>query len=425
MTEDQPFGVSGQNPPVNGNGSAGDGLPFGVSAPVSQPSYVATGDEPFGVSKSVDINSALPHVRRAKSFPMPVIPTRFDPEFGRWGHYQLPDIEGRKDRAFYPRVTTVGKALEDTMFLEKWGTAKIIEGLARHPEILDLVDVDAAASGDRTTLDVIEKLAEIAKEAAGGRDASEFGNAVHAWTEAVDLGVCTVDEVPIECRAHVAAYVNACRAEGIVALPQFVERIVYNPYTGAAGRIDRIAQMPDGALVVLDVKTTNNLNSGVLGIGVQLSQYATGTHILSEDGTHWEPMPPELNKEFAIVAHVPSKPDPQIGVLCDLVEIDLTRGIETMMLSTQVKDARSGKRHLIRGTRRRSLASDTVADPNPDPVVHAPSSATLRDQIWNYIQRANTAQDMSALFHRYTPVWTQEFTDWGMQRLRELGVDGS
>ena len=177
--------------------------------------------------------------------------------------------------------------------------------------------------------------------------------------------------------------------------------------------------------MVLDVKTTNNLNSGVLGIGVQLSQYATGTHILSEDGTHWEPMPPELNKEFAIVAHVPSKPDPQIGVLCDLVEIDLTRGIETMMLSTQVKDARSGKRHLIRGTRRRSLASDTVADPNPDPVVHAPSSATLRDQIWNYIQRANTAQDMSALFHRYTPVWTQEFTDWGMQRLRELGVDGS
>lgn len=395
-------------------------------------------------------------IRTARKYPMPVIPSRFDPSFGRYGHYRLPDVEGERSEAYYPRVTTISKALDDTTFLDKWSTSKMIEGLARYPQLLNMVDVNAAAEGDRTTREFLESLAEVAKEAAGAKDASEFGNAVHAWTEAVDLGLCTVDDVPLELRAHVAAYINACRAAGIVAIPAYIERIVYNDVTGAAGRIDRISMLPDGTLVILDVKTTSNLSHGLLSIGVQLAQYATGKCLLSEDGQSWEPMPANLSRTLAIVAHVPSTPDPKAGgVFCDLVDIDLEQGVRTMYLSREVRSARSAKRYTSLGTRLRAMSTDktlplinvpqnqavpnitslpqataTPALPSGDAgvvSVHAPSAApdedaSVSDRVFRETQDALTAEDMSRIYEKYASEWEAEFTDWGMYRLRQLGV---
>ncbi len=391
-------------------------------------------------------------IRTARKYPMPVIPSRFDPAFGRWGHYRLPDVEGERSEAYYPRVTTISKALDDTTFLDKWSTSKMIEGLARYPQLLNMVDVNAAAEGDRTTREFLESLAEVAKEAAGAKDASEFGNAVHAWTEAVDLGLCTVDDVPIELRAHVAAYINACRAAGIVAIPAYIERIVYNDVTGAAGRIDRISMMPDGTLVILDVKTTSNLSHGLLSIGVQLAQYATGKCLLSEDGQSWEPMPANLSRTLAIVAHVPSTPDPKAGgVFCDLVDIDLEQGVRTMYLSRDVRSARSAKRYVSLGTRLRAMSTDkplplitvpqqgvpSITSLPPVPVVpsgdagvvsiHAPNAApdedaSVSDRVFRETQDALTAEDMSRIYEKYAAEWEAEFTEWGMYRLRQLGI---
>jgi len=294
-----------------------------------------------------------------RSYPLPRIPTRFEPEFGRYGHYKLPSVTHEGEESEFPRVTTIGKVLDDTSGLEKWSARKALVGIKKYPQILDGFDADK--EDDRDMRAMIEKMYEVAKNAAGAGDAAVFGTAVHAWAEAVDLGVCTLADVPFELRAHVTAYINACRSCGLTPVPEFVERIVYNPVTGAAGRIDRIMRMADGTLVVVDVKTASSLNYGMLPISVQLSQYAYGGYLLSEDGTHWEDMPEFLHQDYALVAHVPSTPAARVGgVHCDIIAVDLRAGVENMKLSVQVKEARSKARQLNMGRVHRSMASDAM-----------------------------------------------------------------
>lgn len=408
-----PFGMSDSQ---NQNVTTASTLPFGTSRNGSS----VPSDLPFGMGKDpVDIDRALSHLPQARTFPMPKLPDRFEPEFGRWQHYRLPDVNGQKPTAYYPRVTTIGKSLEDTEFLDKWKTGKLLEGVARHREILDLIDVDAAANGDRIQRDLMDKLAERARETVGGADAGKFGDAVHAWTEAIDLGVYTINDVPAELKGHVAAYLNACRAAGITAVPKFIECIIYNPYTGAAGRIDRISRLADGTLVIVDVKTTNNLNSGVLGISVQLAQYATATHILAADGQSWNPMP-DVSQELAIVAHVPSTPDPEIGVVCDLVDIDLTAGIDNMMKAVGVRESRSKKRFLATGTRLRAYPEGGIP---PVPVTDR-EPTHIETVVWEAIHNARCEEDMVTLFAQGTEagIWEDRFTTWGMHRLHTIGI---
>lgn len=318
-------------------------------APATTPSTVP----PFGKSNG----GIPPHVPGPRTYPLPRIPTRFEPEFGRYGHYKLPSVTHTGEEAEFPRVTTVGKVLDDTSGLERWSARKALVGIKKYPEILDAFDADN--EDDRDMRAMIDRVFNVAKDAAGAGDAAVFGTAVHAWAEAVDLGVCTVDEVPNELRAHVAAYVKACRNCGLTPVPEYVERIVYNPVTGSAGRIDRIMRMSDGTLVVVDVKTASSLNYGMLPISVQLSQYAFGAYLLSEDGTTWEEMPEGLHQEYALVAHVPSTPAARAGgVHCDIVVVDLDAGYENMELAVKVKEARARSRQLNMGRVHRSMASD-------------------------------------------------------------------
>jgi hypothetical protein len=380
-------------------------LPFGTSDGTLVENSPVT--SPFGVSNTIDLDQRLRHIPKAKRYPMPVMPPRFEPTFGRWNHYHLPSVDSNDSNDYYPRVTTIGKTLDDTEFLDKWKTNKLIEGLATYPEMLNLVDPIRLAEGDSATLSLVENLVERARVAVGTSNAANFGTAVHAWTEAVDHGLCRIIDVPLELRAHVAAYIFACRSAGITAIPSLIERIIYNPYTGSAGRIDRISRMPDGTLVVLDVKTGKNVRSSILGIGVQLAQYATATHMLSEDGTHWE-APPPMSQTLAIVAHIPSNATAEEGVPCELVDIDLERAIADMMASVDVRERRSGKKNLITGIRHRAVSNGVVSP--------------VESEIWGHIQSAQTAEHMRAIYAHYVQVWEPHFTEWGMVRLRSLGI---
>ncbi|TXI52901.1 MAG: hypothetical protein E6Q54_17305 [Mycolicibacter arupensis] len=211
----------------------------------------------------------------------------------------------------------------------------------------------------------------------------------------------------MELRAHVAAYVLACREARITAIPAYIERIIYNPYTGAAGRIDRISMLEDGSLVVLDVKTCKDVKKSILGFGVQLAQYATATHMLSEDGTCWE-APPPMNQELAVVAHIPSDANVEDGVPCELVDIDLTKAIDAMMSSVDARAKRSGKRHMLRGTRHRAVSHGSLP--------------SVENEVWGYVQGATTREHLEAIFIHYRADWEPRFTEWGMHRMRQLGI---
>lgn len=439
-----------------------------VSADAPQFGGAASGGAPqFGglvnngaAGEKVDLDQALSHLPRAKQYPMPEVDGRFNPSFGRWGHYNLPDVSGENTHAYYPRATTIGKALEDSEFLDKWKTGRLLEGVARHREILDLIDLDGLRAGTRDARELADALAERAREAVGASDAGRFGDAVHAWSEFVDLGQGKVEDVPVELRAHVAAYIAACRGAGITAIPEYVERIIYSPYTGAAGRVDRISQLPDGTLVVVDVKTTKNLNSGLLAISVQLAQYATATHMLSQDGTHWEPMPQGISTDLAIVAHVPSDMEGD-EAYCELIDIDLSYGIENMKRAAQVRDSRAGKKFLSKGTRFRASSHDyqfgmsqnpprlpvpapvpsapVVVQPDGMPfgmsqreTVPVPSAPTVQytevdKEVARQIGAATSLAELSDVYNNYMSAyqnnpalgpWKDEYTRWGETHAR-------
>lgn len=283
---------------------------------------------PFATSAS--LTSVPTVVPGATTYPLPKLPTRCEPRVDARG-YHLPAVPGSNVRPPYTRATTIAKLLEERGGLTKWSLTQVLNGLSANPALLAGLDTDA----DNATLDHI---AELAHDAAGAGDAAVFGTAVHAWAEAVDLGVCAIDDVPEELRGHVRAYRAACQAAGLTVVPELVECVIYNAITGAAGRVDRIMRDADGQLVIVDLKTSSSLKNSLLSIGVQLAQYATATYMLNANGTRWMPFP-EVRKDVAVVVHVPAQVDDQ--PYADVLDIDLGMGIDHMHLAVEVRESRA------------------------------------------------------------------------------------
>lgn len=284
---------------------------------------------PFATS--APLNSVPTVVPSGAAYAMPRLPTRCEPRVDARG-YHLPTVPDSDAPAPpYARATTIAKVLEERGGLTKWSLNQVLSGLTSNPALLAGLDADADN-------DTIDHVAALAHAAAGAGDAATFGTAVHAWAEAVDLGVCTVDDVPEELRGHVRAYRAACLAAGLTVVPELVECVIYNHITAAAGRIDRIMRDADGQLVIVDLKTSSSPKNSLLSIGVQLAQYASAAWLLSADGTHWLPFP-EVRQDIAVVVHVPAKVDDM--PYADVLDIDLTRGMGNLYLAVEVRETRA------------------------------------------------------------------------------------
>ena len=232
-------------------------------------------------------------------YTMPGDIREYQPERDRYGRYMHthPDFGFRGS---FTRATTIAKKLDSGSNLMDWHDRKLIEGLARYPELLNGLDVGKMGTTNEYKLrETMKQIAENAVNAAGAADGREFGTALHAWTEAVDHGKTTYDEVPDEFKPFVASYLQALSRHGIEVVPEYVERIMYNPVVDTMGTIDRIYRLPTGELVIGDIKTSGNIDFAWTSIALQMGQYANATYLLSEDGTTWEPMP-EVRKDIAV-----------------------------------------------------------------------------------------------------------------------------
>jgi len=297
---------------------------------------------------------------------------RPEPKRDRYGRYV---IEGRS----WQRVTTLAKVLDDTSSLADWKSRMTAIGLTKRPDIF--AQVATCSTDDRKALNA---LCEQAKEAAGASVKANLGTAVHAMCEQVDLGLITLDHVPEQWRADVAAYRSATAGMAWT----HVEAILVNRTVEVVGTTDRIYRR------IADVKT-GSLDFAALGIAVQLACYANADEVYDPATDTLSPMP-DVDKTTGLVIHLP------VGEgTCTLYEVDLTLGWRYAQLAAEVRDARNAGRRKNVLLRPAAVTAQPTADVDPfanlptvadKPFEPKPERRTLPTRI-----RATTVQDDDAL----------------------------
>lgn len=264
----------------------------------------------------------------------------------RYGRYLLPDPTGKATKAQpFTRATTFAKSISDTFTLSQWSQRMAIKGVAMRPDLLAKV-----ASTPLSDRDGLNQAAEMAKETAGAKEGANLGTAVHAFTEQVDRGEITADDVPPPWNRDVKAYSALLEAEGVRVVDDMIERIVLCLRFGIAGTFDRLVvatrdldfRLPSGRVVhiaagtilVFDLKTGRDLEYGWGEISIQLALYANADHIYVKATDSYTPLP-EVHKGIALVLHLP------VGKgKATLHAVDIEAGWQAAELCEQVRNWR-------------------------------------------------------------------------------------
>ena len=234
----------------------------------------------------------------------------------------------------YTRVSTLAKALDDLNDLMAWKARKTAEGLVRRPDLLTLIS-GAIANGDPDTdwptKKALNAAVEQAMEAAGASKGATAGTGFHLLTEAIDKGneplfASEADQVRLDAYREATASIEWLE----------IELFVVNDQVRAAGTFDRLGRLPDGRVVVADLKSGKSESAYPFATTVQIATYANGHRYDPETGNR-SPLHADLDVSTGLLIHLP----PSGG--CALYELDLARGWQAAQLAAQVRDARSWK----------------------------------------------------------------------------------
>jgi hypothetical protein len=346
-----------------------------------------------------DFTTTPVRTTRTRGYLLPPEPPRATAVYDGWGRYKLPSPTTGRPTG-YTRATTVASTLDDTYNLSRWSRRETVRhvltaaGAAGESARLFAGLQDALDAGDKGAVDsVLDAIDDLG----GGKDAAELGTAVHAWLEAVDVGQILPADVPPQFQPYVTSYRRVLARYGMTPVPEYVERVVLNDSgeETIAGTLDRVVRLPNGELVLADVKTSKTLEYGYLSHAVQLALYGHASWMLKTDGTGWEPMP-TLNRDYAVILHVPSDQPER----AEAVTMDLAYGLAS---ATVALDAR----------RRRKEAKKRV------PFIHAlpiPTAEALRyTQARHAIQDISDPADLAAIWEKYQDVWSDDLTQLGEQ----------
>jgi hypothetical protein len=247
----------------------------------------------------------------------------------RYGRYLLPDENG--EDTGWTRATTFAATLAESYGLRIWEQRQVVWGLSRRPDLLTLASTISGPE-DKKALGAI---VDSAHEAGATQAKANRGSAIHKAIEMVEKGR-PFEEVPDELKADVAGYFTEIASNGIVILPDYVERTCIVPAYKVAGTFDNIVRCPDGRLRILD-KKTGNLDYAAIEFAVQMALYANASALRNYGSSTYEPMP-ELAKDYAIIAHI----EPGTG-RTQLHRINIRLGWAWAATCAEVQDIRKTK----------------------------------------------------------------------------------
>lgn len=244
----------------------------------------------------------------------------------RWGRPLIVPPDGGKPVA-YTRVSTLAKALDNKDALTKWKQRQVVIGLGVRP---DLAAVAAAVGDDKRKLD---EIVETAMTAAQSEKAANIGTAIHALTEQVDDGV-DINTLPAQFRADLAAYQQAMTGIDILAKEMFV----VTDEVQAAGTFDRLVRLPDGRVVIADIKTGASEPDYPHGATQQCAIYSRGHLYDPEKGRVGHLPALGVDQTAGLLIHMPAGTG-----RCDLYLLDLTVGWQLAQVSVAVRAAFKNK----------------------------------------------------------------------------------
>lgn len=259
-----------------------------------------------------------------------------EPDRDRWGRYVL-------HKQPHTRATSFAKLGSSTFALGEWNERMLIKGLTERPDLLAMAHgLDVRA--DKTRLNAI---ADDAQTHAGNKVAANIGTSLHAFTERLDAGLITLDEVPPMWRARCKQYLDAVAAYGLRTQADWIERTTavradqVSAPLPVAGTLDRIWGVPNGDLVIGDLKSGRDLSYSWAEIAVQLALYAHGVNtfgLFDWNTKTWQKLGRPVRTDFAIVMHLPAEGDG-----CDLYRVDLVKGWEYAQVSGLVQSRQKDK----------------------------------------------------------------------------------
>lgn len=333
-----------------------------------------------------------------------------EPEIKRdsWGRYRLPTPGDPKGTVkSWTRVTTFAKALDDTTNLTKWMGRMIVKGIADDDAL-----IVQAQDTDISNANVLNRIAEKAKDNAGANDAASNGTAIHTLTEKEDKG--ETYRVPAKWKKHIDGYKRIKDESGLEFLPEFIERVVALPELGVAGTFDRLCRvkhdmnvtvggknfkLTKGEFVVGDVKSNKRLDFAQLSIAVQLATYSRADSVWNLREEKWEPLP-KINQHVGFIFHLPS----DTGEAA-LYVIDLDRGWEAAQVCKTVRELRGYK----------DLVEQIESPQNP--------FGDDLDIDWEHqVLNASSRRELSLIWKQATNAgeWTPDLERLGKARLGEL-----
>ena len=196
-----------------------------------------------------------------------------------------------------------------------------IIGLAARP---DLVQVAQTVKGDDRKLD---EIAETAMVAAESERAANLGTALHSLSEQVDAGA-DIDTLPEWARADMAAYKAALAGIEILAAEMFV---VVDEIE-AAGTFDRLVRLPDGRVLVADLKTGRHEPRYPQGVTQQIAGYSRGHLYDPEKGRVGHLPSLGIDQSVGLLIHAPAGTG-----TCQLYLLDLSVGWSLIQVSVAVR----------------------------------------------------------------------------------------
>lgn len=293
-------------------------------------------------------------------------------EFDRWDRYVLPHPETGEKQS-WTRVTTLAKTLADTYGLNQWEKRMVAKGVGMREDLAAL----AAAADPEEGKATLERVAQTAKEVAGGSKGANMGTAFHAFAQRHDRGEPLASMGASDAlAADVRAYAEALKSRSLRILPEYMERVVCILALNACGTLDRLTAQPSGPthsdpLAVLDLKSAKDMSYSWMETAIQQACYANADYMWDGVNKCWIPMPQGIDKSRALIAHSP------IGKgVTTVYGVDLVKGWKLAKASLMVRDWR------------KDTYSWTVAPDDPKTVVlHLISQAASREalgKLWEF-----------------------------------------